>query len=172
MTNGENLKELVSADEIASRVGELADEVRAAYEGQDLTIVGLLEDSFVFLADLIRSINAPLKCTFLKASMQQSGGHTDILYTTEFDPHGTHILLVGGVLDTGVTLDYITRQLLARGAKSVRSCVLVDKPDFRTTEYEPDFVGFKRTEEMIIGYGLGLSNNFRYLPNLAIVEDE
>lgn len=165
----DNLKVLVTEDDIASRVRELAEEIRTAYEGQDLTVVGMLEDSFVFLADLIRAINAPLKCYFLKASVQQSGGHTDILYTTEFDPQGANILLVGGILDRGTTIDYITRQMLSRGAKGIRSCVFVDKPDYRTTDYTPDFVGFARTEEMIVGYGLGLSNNYRYLPYLASV---
>ena len=165
----ENLQVIVTKEEIATRVGELAAEIRAAYTGQDLTIAGLLEDSFVFLADLIRAIDAPLQCCFLKASMHQTGGHTDIIYTTEFDPHGTNILLVGGVLDTGVTLDYIERQLTARGAKSIKACVLVDKPDFRTTEVVPEFVGFKRSEERIIGYGLGIGNTYRYLPHLAIL---
>ena len=171
MSSPQQLKVLVTDAEIAHRVREIAQEIRAAYEEQDLTIVGLLEDSFIFLADMIRAIDAPIKCCFLKASVHQSGGHTDIVYTTEFDPHGTNILLVGGVLDTGVTLDYITRQLLARGAKSVRSCLLVDKPDYRTTDYTPDFVAFTRTEERIIGYGLGISNSFRNLPYLAIVDE-
>lgn len=165
----DNLKVLVTEEEIAARVRELAEEIRTAYEGQDLTIVGMLEDSFVFLSDLIRAINAPLKCYFLKASVQQSGGHTDILYTTEFDLQGANILLVGGILDRATTIDYITRQMMARGAKEIRSCVFVDKPDYRTTDYKPEFVGFTRTEEMIVGYGLGLSNNFRYLPHLASV---
>jgi len=93
----------------------------------------------------------------------------DIVYTTEFDTSGTHILLVGGVLDTGVTLDYIEKQLTARGAKSVKACVLVDKPSFRTIEMKPEFIGFERTEERVIGYGLGLGNNYRYLPDLAVV---
>ena len=165
----DNVQVIVSKEEIASRVRELADEIRLAYEGQDLTVVGLLEDSFVFLADLVRAIDAPLQWCFLKASVHQTGGHTDILYTTEFDPHGANILLVGGVLDTGVTLDYIERQITARGAKSIKACVLVDKPDFRTTEVTPEFIGFKRSEERIIGYGLGLGNNYRYLPHLAVI---
>lgn len=165
----DSVQVIVSRDEIAARVRELGDEIRAAYVDQDLTIVGLLEDSFVFLADLVRAINAPLKCCFLKASVHQTGGHMDIAYTTEFDPHGTNILLVGGVLDTGVTLDYIEKQLTARGAKSVKACVLVDKPSFRTIDIKPEFIGFERTEERVIGYGLGLANNYRYLPDLAVV---
>jgi hypoxanthine phosphoribosyltransferase len=165
----DNVQVIVTKEEIAARVRELADEIKAAYAGQDLTVVGLLEDSFVFLADLVRAIDAPLQCCFLKASVHQTGGHTDIIYTTEFDPHGTNILLVGGILDTGVTLDYIARQINARGAKSVKACVLVDKPDFRTTEVTPEFVGFKRSEERIMGYGLGIGNSYRYLPHLAVL---
>jgi hypoxanthine phosphoribosyltransferase len=165
----ENLQVIVTTEELAARVKELGDEIRDAYKGQGLTIVGLLEDSFVFLSDLIRAINAPLQCCFLKASVHQTGGHTDIIYTTEFDPQGTNILLVGGVLDTGVTLDYLERQLTARGAKGIRACVLVDKPAFRTTEVAPEFVGFTRSEERIIGYGLGIGNNYRYLPYLAVL---
>lgn len=163
----ERLEVLVSEAEIKARVEELAAEIRTAFEGQDLTVVGLLEDSFVFMADLIRAIDVPLQCCFMKASKHQSGGHTEIVYTTEFDPHSTTVLLVGGILDTGVTLDYLVKQLTARGAKMVKSCVLVDKPDFRTTDFSPDFVGFTRAEEMVIGYGLGLANGYRYLRYLA-----
>jgi|CXWL01.1.fsa_nt_gi hypoxanthine phosphoribosyltransferase len=165
----EKLQVVVTADEIAARVHELANEIRSAYEGTDFTVVGLLEDSFVFLSDLIRAINVPLNCCFLKASVHQSGGHMDIQYTTEFDPHGANILLVGGILDTGVTLDYIEKQLTARGAKTIKAVVLVDKPSFRTTEVSPEFVGFARSEERIIGYGLGLGNSYRYLPDLAVL---
>ena len=165
----ENVQVIVTAEELAARVKELGDEVRDAYNGQDLTIVGLLEDSFVFLSDLIRAIDSPLQCCFIKASVHSTGGHTDIIYTTEFDPQGTNILLVGGVLDTGVTLDYLERQLTARGAKNIRACVLVDKPAFRTTEVAPEFVGFTRSEERLIGYGLGIGNSYRYLPYLGVL---
>lgn len=164
----EEMKVLVSAEEIDARVREVAADIRAAYEGQEITIVGMLEDSFVFLADLIRAIDAPLSCCFIKASKHQSGGHTDIIYTTEFDPQGTNILIVAGVLDTGVTMDYLERQLLARGAKSVKACVLVNKPDFRTIEVEPEFSAFKLEEEHIFGYGLGIGNSYRYFPYLAV----
>ena len=163
----EKLTSLLSADEIAARVNELAGEIRAAYEGEHVAVVGMLEDSFVFLSDLIRAVNVPLTCSFLKATKHESGGHTDIHYTSEFDTAGRHILLVGGILDTGVTINYIVRQLAARGAKDIKTCFLIDKPNYRTTEFTPDFVGFSRSEDMIFGYGLGLRDNYRYLPYLA-----
>jgi hypoxanthine phosphoribosyltransferase len=163
----EKLTTVLSEDEIATRIKELASEIRSAYEGEQIAIVGLLEDSFVFLADLIRALNVPVTCSFLKATKHESGGHTDIHYTSEFDTAGRHILLVGGILDTGVTINYIVRQLAARGAKDIKTCFLIDKPNFRTTEFAPDFVGFSRNDDMIFGYGLGLRDNYRYLPYLA-----
>ena len=165
----EKLRTVLTEEEIAARVLELAGEIRTAYGGENLAVVGLLEDSFVFLADLIRALNFPLTCSFLKASKHESGGHTDIHYSSEFDTAGRRILLVGGALDTGVTINYIVRQLQARGAKDIQTCYLIDKPDFRTTEFTPDFVGFRRSEEMIFGYGLGLRDNYRYLPHLAVL---
>ena len=168
----ETLRTVVGEEEIAARVRELADEIRSAYEGETFAVVGVLEDSFVFLADLIRLINTPLTCSFLKASRHQTGGHQDISYTSEFDVAGRNVLLVSGILDTGVTLDYIVRQMTSRGPKSIRTCVLIDKPDFRTTEFTPDFVGFRRSEDMIFGYGLGLRDHYRYLPYLAVTDQE
>lgn len=166
----EKLRTVLSEQEIAARIAELAGEIRTTYEGQHVAVVGLLEDSFVFLADLIRAVNVPLTCSFLKATKHESGGHTDIHYTSEFDTAGRQILLVGGILDTGVTINYIVRQLAVRGARDIKTCFLIDKPDFRTTEFTPDFVGFRRNEDMIFGYGLGLRDNYRYLPFLAVLD--
>jgi hypoxanthine phosphoribosyltransferase len=168
----DKLRLIVSQAEIASRIRELAVEIRAAYEGEDLLVLGVLDDCFVFLADLIREVNVPLACSFIHTTTHQSGGHTDIAYTSDTEVTGRHILVVSGVLDTGVTFNYIIQQITGRGAASVRSCVLVDKPDFRTTEASVDFVGFKRSEEMIFGYGLGLRDNYRHLPFLAVFEQQ
>jgi hypoxanthine phosphoribosyltransferase len=168
----DKLRLLVSQAEIASRIRELAVEIRAAYEGDDFLVLGVLDDCFVFLADLIREVNVPLACSFIHTATHQSGGHTDIAYTSDTEVTGRHVLIVSGVLDTGVTFDYIIQQLSGRGAKSVRTCVLVDKPDFRTTDATADFVGFKRSEEMIFGYGLGLRDHYRFLPYLAVFDQE
>jgi len=168
----EKLRPIVSQAEITARIRELATEIRAAYEGQDVLVLGVLDDCFVFLADLIREVNVPLACSFIHTATHQSGGHTDIAYTSDTEVSGRHVLVVSGVLDTGITFDYITQQITGRGAASVRTCVLVDKPDFRTTEAMADFVGFRRSEEMVFGYGLGLRNDYRYLPFLAVFEKE
>lgn len=168
----ELLQTLVGEQEIRKRVYELAEEVGKAYPGQELTLIGVLDDSFIFLSDLIRAVNRPLSCCFLKTSEHLVSGHKDIQYTTEFDPAGHNILLVLGVLDTGVTADYIVQHLLEKSAKSVRVVVLVDKPDVRRVEIKPDFVGFTRSEKMIVGYGLGFHDKYRYMPYLASLDEE
>jgi hypoxanthine phosphoribosyltransferase len=92
------------------------------------------------------------------------------MYTSAFDPRGRDILLVGGVVATGVTLDYITRQLADRGVKSLRTCMLVDKPGDRRVDIKPDFTAFSSAESYLFGYGLGLQNQFRQLPHLAVLD--
>lgn len=135
-----------------------------------MTVVGILDDTFVFLADLIRAINMPLSCSFMKVTRQRHGGQTEILFTSEFDPRGCDMLLVDAVVATGITLDYVTRQLGERGARSLRSCVLVDKPAERRVDVKIDFTAFQWDEGYIFGYGLGMENHFREFPYLAVME--
>ncbi|HYP29357.1 MAG TPA: phosphoribosyltransferase family protein [Blastocatellia bacterium] len=158
-----------SKEEISNRVNALAGEISAAAPN-DLTVVGILDDTFVFLADLVRAFEFPLSCCFMKVTRQRHGGQTEIMYTSAFDPRGRDILLVEGVVATGVTLDYITRQLSDRGVKSLRTCVLIDKPGERRADVKPDFAAFRGDESYVFGYGLGLQNQFRQLPHLAVLD--
>jgi hypoxanthine phosphoribosyltransferase len=159
-----------SEEEIEKRIRELAEEIRAGVQAVDLTVVGILDDAFMFLSDLVRLLDRPVSCCFMKVSQHQYGGQTEIMFTSEFDPRGRDILLVGGVAATGITLDYISRQLAERGIKSLRTCVLVDKPGERRVELKPDFAAFESGEGFLFGYGLGIQNQFRQLPYLAVME--
>ena len=94
------------------------------------------------------------------------------MFVTEFDPRGRNILLVDGVVATGVTLDYITRQLSDRGVKSLRTCVLVDKPGERRVDITPDYTAFTSEDNFIFGYGLGIQNQYRQLPFLTVMDEE
>ena len=160
-----------SEEEIRNRINTLADEIRAKATTGDLTIVGILDDTFVFLADLIRTLDTPLSCCFMKVTSHRHGGQTEVMFTSEFDPHGRDILLVGGVVATGITMDYITKQLASRGVKSLRTCVLVDKPGERRVDMTPDFIAFEGDDSFVFGYGLGIQNQFRQLPYLAVMEE-
>lgn len=166
-----NLQVVYSHEEIQNRMLALADEIRSNVQVRDLTVVGLLDDAFVFLADLIRALNMEMNCCFMKVTSHRHGGQTEVMFTSEFDPRGRDILLVGSVVATGVTLEYITRHLAARGVKSLRTCVLVDKPGERRVDVKPDFVAFQSDDRFIFGYGLGLQNQFRQLPYLAMMKE-
>jgi hypoxanthine phosphoribosyltransferase len=108
----------------------------------------------------------------MKVTHHRHGGQTEVQYTSEFDPRGRNILLVGGVVATGVTLDYITKHLAANGVKSLRTCMLVDKPRERRVDANPDFAAFVADDSFLVGYGLSLQNQFRQLPYLAAVDGE
>src|SRR5215210_892018 len=163
----DEIVEVYGAAEIADRVKELAREIGQAYEGRDFTVLGVLDDSFVFLADLLRAINVPSRTAFLRYDHQSRGGAQDITFSTQVDLSRRDLLLVEGVLDTGVTQEYLIKQLGAHGAASVQLCVLVDKPDRRRVELEPDWRAFETHESYVFGYGLGFQDRWRGLPVLA-----
>jgi hypoxanthine phosphoribosyltransferase len=160
-----------SQEEIQGRIRALAGEITRDQRLGDLTIVGILDDAFVFLADLIRALDMPISCCFMKVTRHRHGGQSEIMFTSDFDPRGRDILLVGGVVATGVTLDYITRHLAERGVKSLHTCMLVDKPEERRVDVKADFTAFRADGGFIFGYGLGVQNQFRQLPYLAMMDE-
>lgn len=166
-----SLRLVRSKEEIQQRIGQLAGEIRDGAPSGDLTIVGILDDTFVFLADLIRALDIQLNCCFMKVTRHRHGGQSEIMFTSEFDPRGRDILLVGGVVATGVTLDYISEQLATRGVKSLRTCVLVDRPGERRVDVKPDFTAFQMDGGYVFGYGLGIQNQYRQLPYLAVMDE-
>jgi hypoxanthine phosphoribosyltransferase len=163
----DSIVEVASAAEIADRIKSLAAEIAGAYEGRELIIFGVQEDSFMFLADLLRALPAPVRTSFLKYDHHTLAGVQDISFATQTDLVGRDVLLIEGVLDTGVTQEYLMRQLDARGAKSVRLCVLVDKPDRRRVELQPDWRAVETHADYVFGYGLGFQDRWRELPYLA-----
>jgi hypoxanthine phosphoribosyltransferase len=160
-----------SKEEIQTRISQLADEIRASAPAGELTVVGILDDAFVFLADLVRALDIQLNCCFMKVTRHRHGGQSEVMFTSEFDPRGRDILLVGAVVATGVTLDYISEHLSMRGAKSLRTCVLVDRPGERRVDVKPDFAAFQMDDGFVFGYGLGIQNQYRQLPYLAVRDE-
>jgi len=166
------LRVVRSKEEIQDRITKLAGEIRTAAPNGELTVVGILDDTFVFLADLVRALEIPINCCFMNITRHRHGGQSEVVFTSDFDPRGREILLVGGVVATGVTLDYITQHLAQRGVKSLRTCVLVDKPSERRIDVKPDFAAFQFDNEFVFGYGLGIQNQFRQLAYLAVMDEE
>lgn len=164
--------EVYSAAQIAERVRVVAAEVASAYKGRELTVLGVLDDSFVFLADLLRALQLPLRTAFLRYNHQSLGGIQDISFSTKMDVKGCNMLLVEGVLETGVPQEYLIKQLGAHGAASVRLCVLLNKPDRRRVALEPEWAGFETHEDYVFGYGLSFHERWRELPYLATFASE
>jgi hypoxanthine phosphoribosyltransferase len=161
------LLEVYSAAEIADRVQILADEISRTYHERELSILGVLEDSFVFLADLLRAMKVSPHTAFLRYDHQSVGGFQDLSFSTRMDVSGRHVVLVEGVLETGVPQEYLIKQLGAHGAASVQLCVLLDKPDRRRVALEPEWRAFETRENYVFGYGLGFNERWRELPYLA-----
>lgn len=162
--------EVQGADAIEARVRELAAEIGQAYEGKDLTVLCVIEDSFIFLADLLRALRIPARTAFLRYDHQSRGGVQDISFSTKMDLSKLNILLVEAVLDTGVPQEYLIKQLESHGAASVKLCVLLDKPDRRRVGLEADWRAFESRENFVFGYGLGFNDRWRELPYLATFE--
>lgn len=163
----DSIVEVASAAQIAERIGALAGEIATSYGERELTIFGVQEDSFMFMADLLRALKLPVRTSFLKYEHQALAGVQDISFATQADLVGREVLLIEGVLDTGVTQEYLMRQLDARGARSVKLCVLVDKPDRRRVELKPDWRAIETHADYVFGYGLGFQDRWRELPYLA-----
>ncbi len=163
----EDIVEIYSAAQIAERVATLANEISREYEGRELTVLGVVEDSFMFLADLLRQLDVPLRVAFIRYDHRSLGGVQDLNFSTQLDLARRDVLLVEGVMETGVTQEYLLKQLESRGAATVKLCVLIDKVDSRRVELKPDWCAFETRESYLFGYGLGFQERWRNLPYLA-----
>ena len=163
----EGIVEIYSASQIAERVAALAKDISRAYEGRELTVLGVIEDGFMFLADLLRQLDVPLRTAFVRYDHRSLGGVQDLNFSTQLDLTRRDVLLVEGVMETGVTQEYLIKQLESRGAASVKLCVLIDKVDTRRVSLEPDWRAFETHEDYVFGYGLGMRERWRNLPYLA-----
>jgi len=162
---------LLSADRIAARVAEMGEKITADYAGREPAVLGILKGSFIFVADLVRRIRGPLRVGFIDISASpRSGRITEMVFTSSFDVEGVDLLLVEDILDTGITLAYLSQQLELRGPRSIRTAVLLDKPARRKVAFDPDYVGFQVADRFVVGYGLDYQEAHRNLPYLTYVQ--
>jgi hypoxanthine phosphoribosyltransferase len=168
------MRVLIPEDQIRKRVDELAPQIARAYAGQPLTIVGVLTGCLVFLADLIRRLDMPLKIALVQASSYRGRSTTagDLHVQDELLPDlkGRHILLIDDILDTGKTLKHLVEHLRSLGVASVRTAVLLRKEGRQEVEIEPDFIGFTIPNEFVVGYGLDFDDEHRNLPFIGILD--
>jgi hypoxanthine phosphoribosyltransferase len=168
------MRVLISEAEIRQRVDEVAGQIAKAYAGQPLTIVGVLTGCLVFLADLIRRLDLPLKIALVQASSYRGKSTTagDLHVQDELLPDlkGRHILLIDDILDTGKTLKHLVEHLKGLGIASLRTAVLLRKEGRQEVQVIPDFVGFTIPNEFVIGYGLDYDDEYRNLPFIGVLD--
>ncbi len=161
-----------SKQEIDSRVEEMGEKITRDFAGKQLVVMGMLQGSFIFMADLVRHISRPVRCTFIDiSSSPRSDQITELVFTSTFPVQGMDLLLVEDVLDTGVTLSYVQQQMEARGAASIRVAALLDKPACRRVDIKADYVGMEVPDQHFVGYGLDCGGAFRNLPYLTYVTE-
>jgi hypoxanthine phosphoribosyltransferase len=173
--DGRALRRVVyDAETIRARVRDLGAEITAAYPDGDLLVLGLLKGSVIFLSDLVRQIERPLKVDFLVASSygdgMESSGVVRLLYDPETDLEGKHVLLVEDIVDSGRTLNRLMDLLAERHPRSLDICTLLHKHVATDLRHPTRFVGFDAPHEFLVGYGLDHAENFRHLPYIASLQ--
>ena len=167
---------LISADRIQKRVAEMARQVAVDYQGQPLTIVGVLNGCLIFLADLVRHLDLPLRIGLIQASSYRGTTTTagDLRVQPELlpDVHNHHVLLLDDILDTGQTLGYLVQHMKKLGVASVRVGVLLRKQGRQKVPIEPDYCGFDIPDAFVVGYGLDYNDMMRHLPYIAVLSAE
>lgn len=153
------LRTVISAEQIQKRVREMGRQISDDYRGQSIHLLALLENAFIFMADLVRALEVPVVCQFIKPKYQLheedgSGGVLEIFFSHEPDIRGQHLLVVEGLVHSGITTEFLMSDLRARGAASVKLATLLDRQSARRVP-QPDYFGFLVDEAFLVGYGLG-----------------
>ncbi len=162
---------LISEEELQARIGELAAQIRADYEGRELLVIGVLKGAVFFIADLVRRLDIPCELDFMAVSSYGSSTHSSgvvrILKDLDTSIVGRHVLVVEDVIDSGLTLSYLMKNLASRGPASLAICTLLSKPGTRRPHLDTRYVGFELPDVFVIGYGLDHDEHHRNLPYIA-----
>lgn len=176
-TLNDDIKEiLVTKEELEEINTRLGAQITKDFKGKNLLVVGILKGSVYFMTDLTRHIDLPLKLDFLAVSSYGSGtrssGAVKIVKDIDIDLTDYDVLLVEDILDSGRTLDYVSKLLLARGAKSISIVTLLDKPARRVVDLHADYVGCDVPDEFVVGYGLDYDQKYRNVPYIGALKRE
>ena len=165
------LRQVIAADQIQKRVKELARHISDDYQGRTIQALAVLENAFMFMADLVRALEVPVVCQFIKPRYSKQGNQGDVVeifFSHEPDIRGQHILLVEGLVHSGVTSEFLMNDLRARGAATVKLVTLLDRQSARRVALQPDYFGFLVDDAFLVGYGLGaVEQTNRNIPYLA-----
>jgi hypoxanthine phosphoribosyltransferase len=169
---------LLTREAIASRVREIADDITRTYRGQEIVVVGVLKGAVIFMTDLVRCVgnDVDVKMDFMAVSSygnsSESSGVVKIMKDMDTFVEGKNVLIVEDIIDTGLTVSYLRDVISARGPESIRTCVLLEKPDRRKVENEMTYRGFVIPDEFVVGYGLDYAGRWRNLPDIWCLEED
>ena len=165
---------LIEPEALQHRVAELGEEISADYAGRDLLLVGVLKGAVFFMADLMRQLAIPCEIDFMAISSYgdstDSSGVVRILKDLDINIEGRHVLVVEDIIDSGLTLSYLIRNLEAREPASLEICALLTKPERREIDVPVRYVGFEIPNRFVIGYGLDYSELYRNLPYVGVLD--
>jgi hypoxanthine phosphoribosyltransferase len=166
---------LIDESTLKARIQELGREISADYEGRDLLLVGVLKGAVFFMADLMRELAVPCEIDFMAISSYgaatDSSGVVRILKDLDINIEGRHVLVVEDIIDSGLTLSYLIRNLEAREPETLEVCALMTKPDRREIDVPVRYIGFEIPNKFVIGYGLDFAERYRNLPFVAVLHD-
>jgi hypoxanthine phosphoribosyltransferase len=165
---------LISAEDLQRRVAELGQEISRDYAGRRLLLIGVLKGAVFFLSDLMRYIDVPVEVDFMAVasygSATDSSGVVRILKDLDAAIEDRHVLIVEDIVDSGLTLQYLLRNLGSRGPRTLEVCALLTKPDRRKVDLPTRYVGFEIPDRFVVGYGLDYAEQHRNLPFVATLE--
>jgi hypoxanthine phosphoribosyltransferase len=172
----DNLKVLLTQEQIAKKVAELGKRITHDFEGESVVLIGVLKGATIFLADLARQIKLDVSFDFIAVSSygdsKQQSGEVKLMKDVDRSMEGKNIILVEDILDTGLTLTYLKNLLLGHQPKAVKIAALLDKVSRRTQPIHGDYVGFEIPDEFVVGYGLDFAERYRNLPEVYILETD
>jgi hypoxanthine phosphoribosyltransferase len=167
---------LIDEETLAARVAELGAEVSADYQGRDLLLIGVLKGAVFFMADLMRHLTVPCEVDFMAISSYgdstDSSGIVRILKDLDINIEGRHVLVVEDIIDSGLTLSYLMRNLESREPATLEVCALLTKPERREIDVPVRYVGFEIPNKFVVGYGLDFAERYRNLPYVAVLSQE
>jgi hypoxanthine phosphoribosyltransferase len=166
------LRTIISAEQVQKRVREMARQISDDYHGKTIHALALLDNGFMFMTDLVRALEIPVICQFIKPKYHRQesgpGNVLEIFFSHEPEIEGQHLLLVEGLVHSGVTTEFLVSDLKSRGAASVKVATLLDRQAARRVQLQPDYFGFLVDEAFLVGYGLGSPEQTnRNLPFIA-----
>ena len=174
---GKEIKKiLVSREEIAKRVAELGKQISEDYKGESVTLVCTLRGASIFFADLVRGIEGDVEIDFIAVSSYGAGtkssGEVKMIKDLSEPIKDKNVIIVEDIIDTGITLCYLKKLLLARAPKSLKVCSLLDKPSRRQVDFKGDYIGFEIENEFVVGYGLDYGEKMRNFKDVCVLAPE